>query len=198
MEPPLEKNDPIKLAFIRGRNDDIDLNPVEKVQDDAVHGGFNLIELTFKAWNNDKIKSQVEALHGNKIPCFVNVEINAKIEVIKVSTETDFKQYSEKADSPKLITYQKAELKFKIPVLIWSKEPNASYVSLLLKPWLSSDDIKSVTTDLKHFSLISHFCASCGNPDPEKKCPCGSVKYCNSNCQKLDWKKHKLQCNYKK
>lgn len=198
MEPPLEKSESIKLAFIRGENNEVDVNPVEKVQEDAVHGGFHLLERTLNSWNNDKIKSQVEALHGNKIPCFVQVEVNAKIEVIKVSVETDFKQFSETADSPKLTVYQKAELKSKIPVLIWSKDPKSSYVSLLLKPWLSPDDIKSITTNLKHLSLISHFCANCGNPDPKKKCPCDQVKYCNSDCQKLDWKKHKLKCNYRK
>ena len=198
MEPHLTKSEGIEVALIRGKEIEINANPVEKVQQDTINGGFHLLEKTFSAWNNNKIKSQVEALHIQGIACFVYVEINSKIEVIGVSVETDFDDYSKKADSPKLLEYNKAELKYKIPVLIWSKNPNACYTCLLLKPWLSPDEIEKLTLDLKYISLFSHICANCGTPNPKKKCPCDAVKYCNIDCQKLDWKKHKLQCNYKK
>jgi len=41
-------------------------------------------------------------------------------------------------------------------------------------------------------------CAFCNAKDPKKKCgSCYSVLYCNSNCQRSDWKKHKPLCKPK-
>jgi hypothetical protein len=41
-------------------------------------------------------------------------------------------------------------------------------------------------------------CATCGAPIPVtctfKKCPCGSVRYCNKTCQKKHWKEHRSEC----
>ena len=39
-------------------------------------------------------------------------------------------------------------------------------------------------------------CAGCGRKEPDmKKCgQCQSAHYCNSNCQKAHWKKHKKEC----
>ena len=41
-------------------------------------------------------------------------------------------------------------------------------------------------------------CASCGvhgdTTNALSACPCKEVLYCSSQCQKLDWKEHKLSC----
>lgn len=42
-------------------------------------------------------------------------------------------------------------------------------------------------------------CKTCGKSDVElSRCgACGKVRYCSSDCQKKDWKNHKLDCTYK-
>lgn len=38
-------------------------------------------------------------------------------------------------------------------------------------------------------------CASCHRPDPAKHCGgCGSVAYCNAQCQRKHWKQHQFTC----
>ena len=38
-------------------------------------------------------------------------------------------------------------------------------------------------------------CAWCGRAAEDlKKCPCKAVRYCNSNCQRLHWDMHMLEC----
>ena len=44
--------------------------------------------------------------------------------------------------------------------------------------------------------LFKQVCDSCGKStyDKLKKCPCGSVRYCDTKCQRKHWQKHKQEC----
>ena len=37
-----------------------------------------------------------------------------------------------------------------------------------------------------------NFCAK--TPETKLKCVCGGVVYCDKNCQRADWKRHKFDC----
>jgi hypothetical protein len=44
-------------------------------------------------------------------------------------------------------------------------------------------------------SSPSSCCSKCGKPDATARCGgCKDISYCNRECQKLDWKKHKKEC----
>mmetsp|Transcript_14011 Transcript_14011/g.21794 ORF Transcript_14011/g.21794 Transcript_14011/m.21794 type:complete len:390 (-) Transcript_14011:409-1578(-) len=38
-------------------------------------------------------------------------------------------------------------------------------------------------------------CGHCGQHDPQKKCPCKQVYYCDVHCQKANWSEHKRTCS---
>jgi hypothetical protein len=39
-------------------------------------------------------------------------------------------------------------------------------------------------------------CSCCSRMAEDlKKCPCKAVRYCDGNCQRLDWRMHRLECN---
>ena len=40
-------------------------------------------------------------------------------------------------------------------------------------------------------------CSLCGavSQTTLRRCPCGDVRYCNKECQKADWRAHKLVCS---
>ncbi|CAF1338064.1 unnamed protein product [Didymodactylos carnosus] len=40
-------------------------------------------------------------------------------------------------------------------------------------------------------SVVNRVCNHCGKENPPKRCPCGSVNYCNTECQQKHWKVHK-------
>ena len=41
---------------------------------------------------------------------------------------------------------------------------------------------------------ISLMCGFCGTEAPPSRCECKDVSYCNTTCQKADWKRHKCDC----
>eukprot|EP01084_Bolivina_argentea_P212548 361262_1 len=44
-------------------------------------------------------------------------------------------------------------------------------------------------------SQVKGKCSNCGNTERTKKCSgCKQVWYCNTDCQKKNWMKHKKQC----
>lgn len=65
-------------------------------------------------------------------------------------------------------------------------------------------------SDLKHLELSQHLhgdmtagiddrgCRTCNNVNAALRCSaCKSVTYCNENCQRTDWPKHKKFCKKK-
>lgn len=40
-------------------------------------------------------------------------------------------------------------------------------------------------------------CPACGRPSPKKRCSgCHYARYCNTDCSRRDWNKHKLECEF--
>lgn len=74
--------------------------------------------------------------------------------------------------------------------------------------FLEKKNFINLTTDLNARQLRKgniRTCINCSrcfrkksSNNKYKKCPCGKVIYCYEYCQKEDWKRHKLCCNFKK
>ena len=78
-----------------------------------------------------------------------------------------------------------------------SQSPSARHTLSQKESSTSVEDLKKQQRDV--ILLIS--CAACGNRPSLaslKKCPCKMVAYCDKNCQRKDWIKHKLICTYAK
>ncbi|KAL6079046.1 Ubiquitin carboxyl-terminal hydrolase 19 [Balamuthia mandrillaris] len=51
------------------------------------------------------------------------------------------------------------------------------------------------------YSWMVAKCGHCGKSKAQadlKRCPCHQTTYCNQQCQKADWSKHKLTCSARK
>ena len=62
---------------------------------------------------------------------------------------------------------------------------------------LASDGDHQVALSLieKIMAKLSRECEHCGFSNKRlKACICGAVRYCSVMCQKLDFKKHKVEC----
>eukprot|EP00040_Diaphanoeca_grandis_P015157 m.77136 g.77136 ORF g.77136 m.77136 type:complete len:100 (-) comp24981_c0_seq3:542-841(-) len=69
--------------------------------------------------------------------------------------------------------------------------------------WLAAEEKKilgmmeqdKVETITKEVEVNVDDCAACGKADAESRCSgCRTVKYCNRDCQRSHWKKHKKLC----
>jgi tetratricopeptide (TPR) repeat protein len=66
---------------------------------------------------------------------------------------------------------------------------------LKVNAWMLENNEKILST---HFDIIDgsaakvKTCDHCGKEKPSKRCICGLVDYCDANCQKAHWSKHKL------
>lgn len=73
-----------------------------------------------------------------------------------------------------------------------------------LAAWLDKLDIEPDETKQTHCvnpkvnpnQVVLYRCTHCGTPSAVlRKCKCGKVRYCDTACQKQDWKKHKPNCS---